>query len=618
VSRAPLLVYDAECAFCRRAVARWRARTGARVRYAPLQTPRLLGKLGIDRSAARRSVQLLEPDGRRYQGAAAVFRTLARARGWRWLSVVGRLPLVRTVAEWIYRLIARQRSRAGRIETLLFGRSVAPPSTRLVRALFFRALGGVYLVAFTSLRSQVLGLYGRRGILPVADFLDRIRAHVGPERHRLLPSLLWLDASDRALVRLCDLGQGFAALLVVGVAPRLASAALWVLYLSFVSVGREFLRYQWDALLLESGLYAIIIAPPGLMPRASTEDTPFAARALMRWLAFRLYFESGLCKLQSRDPTWRGCTACAYHYETQPLPTPIAWYAHRLPRRFQQLSTLLTLAIECGVPFFVFAPRRLRRLAFAVLTGLQALIALTGNYGFFNPLTVAVSLWLLDDGSFPRRARRLPPPRRARAWRRWATLAASLPLVALSGAILLARLGWLKRFPRPLVRLCERLAPYHAVNSYGLFAVMTTARPEIVVEGSHDGVTWRAYELRYKPGAPGRRPRFVAPHQPRLDWQMWFAALTPPPPWFEHFLVRLLEGSPEVLALLAENPFPDRPPRFVRALVYDYSMTDGDEKRRSGSWWRRKLVGVYFPPCCLADQKGCSIPQHPVPENRTS
>src|SRR5262249_15649623 len=157
-----------------------------------------------------------------------------------------------------------------------------------------------------------------------------------------------------------------------------------------------------------------------------------------------------------------------------------------------------------------------------------------------------------------------------------------------------------KKIPRPLRRLRERLAPFHAVNSYGLFAVMTTERPEIVVEGSHDGVTWHAYEFRYKPGAPGRRPRFVAPHQPRLDWQLWFAALMPPPPpWSESFLVRLLEGSPEVLALLAANPFPDRPPQFVRALLYDYKMTDGAEKRRSGAWWRRTLVGEYVPPCRL-------------------
>jgi hypothetical protein len=435
----------------------------------------------------------------------------------------------------------------------------------------------------------------------VHEFLDRVRAHTGRDRYRLLPSLLWLDASDRALLRLCTLGESCATLLLAGIAPRLTLAALWALYLSFVSVGREFLGYQWDVLLLETGLHAALVAPPGLRPRLAAEQPPWPAVLLLRALLFRLHFGSGMAKLQSHDPTWRSCTACMYHYETQPLPTPIGWYAHQLPRNVQRLSTLLTLIIECGVPFLVFAPRRPRRLAFAVLTGLQTLIAATGNYAFFNLLTVALGLWLLDDEALPRRwrPRRLPPPRRARWWRQLATLAAGLPVAALAGVALLARLRPWRRLPRALLRLHQWTAPFHSVNSYGLFAVMTRERPEIVVEGSDDGVTWREYELRYKPGATSRRPRFVAPHQPRLDWQLWFAALVAPPAWFEAFVARLLEGSPEVLKLLASNPFPDRPPRFVRALLYDYKVTDRDTRKRTGAWWRRELLGLYLPPCYL-------------------
>ncbi|HEY7956358.1 MAG TPA: lipase maturation factor family protein [Polyangia bacterium] len=472
-----------------------------------------------------------------------------------------------------------------------------------MRELFSRGLGGVYLIAFTSLRAQLLGLYGKRGISSVGELLEKVRAVTGRERYRRLPTVLWLDASDRSLVRACELGQSAAALLALGVAPRLMSAASWALYLSFVTVGQEFLGYQWDALLLEAGLYATVAAPAGIFSVKRDEETPAAAVWLMRWLVFRLHFESGLCKLKSRDPAWRSCTACAYHYESQPLPTPVAWWAHLLPRPFQRLSTLLTLVIECGVPFLVFTPKKSRRSAFAILTGLQALIELTGNYGFFNLLTVLLDVWLLDDRTLDRQLRLAPrpPPRPAPWWRRLFTLAASLPAFALSGGFLLARLRKSHRLPRALVRLHQALAPLHAVNPYGLFAVMTTRRPEIVIEGSRDGVKWREYEFRYKPGAVTGPPRFVAPHQPRLDWQMWFAALGSPRPWFERFLARLLEGAPEVSKLLARNPFSDRPPKYVRALLYEYRMTDRATRRRTGAWWTRELLGLYFPAARLSE-----------------
>ena len=368
------------------------------------------------------------------------------------LRRIARSSIVAGVARWLHQWLSTRAQKAAATS-----RRASVRSTREVRWLFFRGLGVVYLIAFTSLRSQLLGLYGARGVRPIRDWLDRVRAATGNERYRLVPTLFWLDASDRALVRACNLGQSCAALMVVGVAPRLMSAAMWALYLSFVSVGREFLGYQWDALLLESGLYAIIAAPPGIVARRSAEDTPWPAVWLMRWLVFRLHFESGLCKLQSRDPTWRACTACAYHYETQPLPTPTAWYAHLLPRRLQRLSTLSTLVIECGVPFLVWVSRRSRRLAFVVLTGLQVLIEVTGNYGFFNLLTTLLGLWLLDDEVIERRLGlpRMTPPRRARWWRRWRRSRRRRPSVAISGGLLLARVRLLRQLPRAIVRTAQ-------------------------------------------------------------------------------------------------------------------------------------------------------------------
>jgi hypothetical protein len=290
------------------------------------------------------------------------------------------------------------------------------------------------------------------------------------------------------------------------------------------------------------------------------------------------------------------------------LPNRIAWYAHNLPRSLQRLSTAAALVVEIAVPFFVLGSRGARRVAFWVLSGLQGAFALTGNYGFFNLLSFVLGFWLLDDDALTPFFGHAPR-RRARA-SRWRTVVDALvgaPLFAVSLVKLARRfarnprvLRAMRAVARPVGKLETATAPFFAVNSYGLFAVMTTRRPEIVLEGSRDGVTWREYQFRYKPGAPSQAPRQVAPHQPRLDWQLWFAALGPPPEWFTRFLIRLLEGSPDVLALLKENPFPDEPPRYVLALLYEYRMTNVERRRRTGEWWNREILGLYFPPVALS------------------
>jgi lipase maturation factor 1 len=606
--RPAALIYDGDCGFCRRWISRWTRSTGDEVRYRPFQRRGTLWRYGVTRRAARSAVQLIEADGRRYSGAVAVFRTLLRSRS-PWVRLASRLGLtraVRPIADLVYRYVAAHRrpfSRAERLVARVLGPGV--PRGRLWvllsrPGLALRGLGIVYVIAFISLKRQVLGLYGARGILPIESHLRDIDRAVsngrGAEpdsrrldqrriwwrRFRLVPSLLWLDATDSGLKRLCRVGQLAGSAMALGLGGRLAAATAWAAYLSFVSVGRDFLRFQWDVLLLEAGLQAVLGRP---------------RRLLTRMLAVRLQFESGLAKLASGDTTWRDLSACCYHQETQPLPTPFGWYAHHLPRRVQKAATASTLLVECVVPFLALGPRRLRQPAFAILTAFQGLIALTGNYAFFNWLTALLNLGLVEGPASANLGR--GHHRALDSATAIVDAGMAAPIFVLGVADLISRVRPEWRRPEWLERLSAAAAPFHAVSSYGLFSSMTTARPEIVIEGSDDGQDWREYGFRYKPGDVTQCPRWIAPHQPRLDWQMWFAALGYPPGWFPRLLQRLLEGSPEVLALVGHNPFPARPPRFVRALLYHYEMTDLRTHQQTGDWWARTRLGVYFPASTL-------------------
>ncbi|HWX24147.1 MAG TPA: lipase maturation factor family protein, partial [Vicinamibacteria bacterium] len=377
-----------------------------------------------------------------------------------------------------------------------------------------------------------------------------------------------------------------------GFAPLASSVLLWMLYLSLVSVGGVFMGYQWDNLLLETGLLAVFIAPWGLRPRGVF--VAWLPRLALRFLLFRLMLASGLVKLLSGDPAWRSLTALTFHYETQPLPTWIGWYFEASPLFFHKLSAIVMFVVEILCPFFIFGPRKARLLAFSAFLFLQALIALTGNYGFFNLLAIVLCLVLLDDTLLPRwlRGEAAPPrgpwPQRLRSAAAGVTMLVSL-VPFLSGL----------RVPLPsaLFALYAPFEPFRSTNAYGLFAVMTRDRPEIVVEGSLDGTTWVPYAFRYKPGDLHRPPPFVAPHQPRLDWQMWFAALGNPEdsPWFSRFLLRLLEASPPVLGLLERDPFDGRPPRYIRAQVYRYHFARMEIRGREGVWWTREFVGQFTP-----------------------
>ncbi|MCM2323960.1 MAG: lipase maturation factor family protein [Oligoflexia bacterium] len=610
----PVVVYDGECGFCSRWVRRWQSRVAGKVVFVPFQMRGVLERLGIAREDAARALQWIGSGGERAEGSEAVLRALGEDPGLRWLVALGRLPPLSLAASAVYRLVARNRGLAARVDWLLFGDSQEPPSYRRVHALYLRALGAVYLVAFTSLRSQLLGLYGSRGIRPIQRFLEGAKGALGKDAFTAFPTVFWLGASDRALRRVCFAGQLASVALMAGRAPKLCSAILWSGYQSFVAPGREFLSYQWDALLLESGFNSILLAPVRGIRDGKVPEVPGYGVLLMRLLNFRLQFGSGLSKLQSGDPAWRGLTACDTHFETQPLPSRLARRIHLAPPLVRKLMTAGTLALECGAPPLMFAPRRARHASFAASTALQGLISSTGNFGFFNLLTAVLGLWLLDDEALnrvlPRRVagfeEEAPPSRLRRDLgraRRLGQLAVVLPLLALSVLEITGRVWRRGRLPAPLRWLDEKTVTFRLINSYGLFSVMTTSRPEIQLEGSDDGRSWREYRFKFKPGDPKGPPRWVAPHQPRLDWQLWFAAMGGAPQWFETLMARLLEGSPEVLALLAQNPFPKAPPRYVRAVLYDYRF---ERDGRGGAYWKRRLVGPYFPTARLAatDESG--------------
>ena len=471
----------------------------------------------------------------------------------------------------------------------------SPDSYALVRAVFVRLLGLVYLIAFASFGVQMAGLVGSDGILPAAEFLERVREIFGASGYRLVPTVFWVSASDAALTAGIVAGLALSVCLIVGFLQRTALVALYALYLSFVSVGQVFMAYQWDTLLLEVGFLSIFLAIPG----------PTVAW-LFRALIFRFWFLSGAVKLLSDDPTWSSLTALTYHYETQPLPTWVAWYAHHLPEGFHRLAGGGVFFVELVVPFMVFGPRPLRFFAAACFTGLNVVIAITGNYTFFNLLSVILCVFLLDDDLL----RRLPDrvtsivPRFSTFARPEGFLTGATAVIAAFVLIFGGLQMWgtfAGSYPGPTATAIRWISPFYTVNGYGLFAVMTTLRPEIIVQGSNDGVEWRDYEFKHKPGDLARRPSFVAPHQPRLDWQMWFAALSPSrvSGWFQAFALRLLEGSPSVAGLLAENPFPESPPRYIKAELYLYTFSDHGTRGETGHWWERRHVRTYFGPVTL-------------------
>ncbi|MDE3196459.1 MAG: lipase maturation factor family protein [Acidobacteriota bacterium] len=575
----PTLIYDGDCSFCRMWVEFWRGLTGDRIDY----------------RTADGAIDAVEyADGEtRCSGAEAVFELLSGVSGYGWLLWMHRnVPGFAALAGLCYRFIAGHRNAAYRVTRALWGERVEPASYRVACGIFVRILALIYMVAFASFGIQARGLVGSEGILPIRQYFQIAYSALGNAALWRVPSIFWWAQGDFALLSIAWGGVAMAAVATIARPfsgwQRGVFAILCVYYLSIVSAGQIFMSYQWDLLLVEAGFLAIFLRPSRIRVW------------LFRWLLFRLMFESGMVKLTSHDPAWRNLTALSYHYWTQPLPTIFGWFAAKLPLWFDMASTAMVFAIELVLPFLMFGPRRLKQVAGFGFLALQLLIFLTGNYTFFNLLAMALCLFLFDDAFFARWARkkkRAAPAALAES-KRWLSAALFVFVMTVSGVELAGMLG----AQLPLAdQVLELEGPFGLVNQYGLFAVMTTSRPEIQIEGSNDGTHWDPYVFRYKAGPLDRAPGWVAPFQPRLDWQMWFAALGSyrQNPWFVRFLLQLLEGSKPVLALIERDPFGGTPPLHVRAMVYEYRFSSFEDLRKTGNWWTRELKGMYFPPVSL-------------------
>ena len=460
-----------------------------------------------------------------------------------------------------------------------------PQSYTIAVKLMLHLLGAIYFFSFGAFLFQIKGLLGKNGILPVVDYLRAIQIYAKKSRYFYYPSLFWINSSDTMLLVIPALGTLLGLLLFIGIFPPIVLLCLIVLHLSILSVGQDFLSFGWEGFLLELSYNAFFL---------SLTNTPnLFVWISLNFLIFRFHFEAGTSKLESRDPNWRNLTAIKFHYQSQPIPNTIAWYIHKLPLIFHKASTFMMFFTELVVPFFaLFGNAESRLIAFVFLFGLQFFIWSTGNFSYLNHLTVVLIIPLIAN-KYLTSLFSIPQIEPTNFY-----LEAMLSIAGLSLILLQIIAMWNHYFPNMWTRkITRQIYHLHLANRYGIFAIMTTTRYEIVLEGSDDGQEWKEYEFYYKPSKLNRRPRRISPYQPRIDWQAWFLPFQDydQQDWFQNLIVRILQGTPEVLTLLKYNPFPDKPPRYMKAETYIYEFTDFKTKTEKKCWWKRSYVGPYSP-----------------------
>lgn len=473
----------------------------------------------------------------------------------------------------------------------------------LVRLVFQRGLAAIYLVAFLTALFQSPALLGERGLLPIRRYLEEISFSEAP-------SIFFWRSSDRFIRGMAGLGALLSTLAMLGIperGPFALSVATWLLlfclYLSFVNVGQTFYSFGWESMLVEAGFFAAFLGP--------TWSEPSVIPILvLRWILFRTELGAGLIKLRG-DACWRDLTCLYYHYETQPLPNALSRFFHFLPKPLHKLSVLFSHFVQLIVPFGLFAPQPIAAIAAALLIVHQLLLIISGNFAWLNWLTVVLGVTASSDAVL---ATVLPLHQPTLVPR---STAHDAVLFMLAGAVLVMSVQPTINFFSKHQRMNCSFNPLHLVNAYGAFGSITKERFEVILEGTNDetigdATEWKEYELKAKPGTVTRRPPQVAPYHLRLDWLMWFLPFSVRVVggdvrtmgyqlWFFRLTEKLLEGDPATLRLFGHNPFPDRPPRFVRARYYRYWFSTRQERKATGAYWQRALVGEYLPPVAASD-----------------
>ena len=470
---------------------------------------------------------------------------------------------------------------------------IAAPDYWIARLIIERGLGAVYGIAFLVAITQFPPLLGDRGLLPVRDFTRQVP-------FRSAPSLFQLRYSDRLLRASAGIGLALSATVVVGLPDSwpmplemLVWIGLWGLYLSIVNVGQTFYSFGWESLLLEAGFLAIFLGPAWIAPAV-----PLVY--LVRWLVFRLEFGAGMIKLRG-DACWRDLTCLYYHHETQPMPNPLSWYFHRLPRALHRLEVLSNHVVQLIVPWLLFVPQPVAGIAGLAIIATQSWLLLSGNFAWLNLLTIVLAFSAFDDALLGHVVAIVPPPLEVPG-------TYAVAVMAVTGLVLLLSYRPARNLISSGQRMNSSFDPLHLVNAYGAFGSVTKQRYEVILEGMDEpgpdgAAVWREYEFKAKPVDVRRRPPQYAPGHLRLDWLMWFAAFSSPAyhPWFVPLMVRLLENDGPTVGLLARSPFPDRRPRAVRAQLYLYRFTTGAERRETGAYWHRTYVREYAPAIALRD-----------------
>ncbi len=460
---------------------------------------------------------------------------------------------------------------------------LAAPDYQLARLLIERGLAALYLVGFVVAYTQFPALCGERGLEPATRVL---RATTW----RRTPSVFHLGYSDARLRGVAAVGAVIAGALLVGLpqqGPLIVTIGAWlvawVLYLSIVNVGGTFYGFGWETLLLEAGFLAIFLGSASVAPA-------WPVILGYRWLAFRVEFGAGLIKLRG-DDCWRNLTCMEYHHETQPLPNPLSWFFHHLPRPIHRAEAAGNFVAQLVLPWGLFLPQPIASIAALLMIVTQLYLVVSGNYAWLNWITIVILASGLAD-----------------------------PAVGFAGPVTVAIPTWFGGLVIGLTILVVILSyypvrnmasryqamnasfdPFHLVNTYGAFGSVSRRRYEVVIEGTSDRTPtstteWREYEFKAKPGNVHRAPPQVAPYHLRLDWLMWFLPLSPMygEGWFVPFLMALLRGDRDVLRLLGRNPFPDGPPTYVRARLYLYRYTSWTVLRTTGTWWTRTPAGDYI------------------------